>query len=113
MLRANGTSTQQGQTIQANALNIYYEEYGSGEPLILIHGACGTGSMNWEAHLPILSESFRVIIPDLRGHGKTNGLEGEIRLHMLTDDIVAFIHVLGLNKRFSAAGARGAALQYH
>ncbi|MBE7553423.1 MAG: hypothetical protein HS126_20325 [Anaerolineales bacterium] len=33
-----GTSVQQGQCVQVNDLNIYYEEYGTGEPLVLIHG---------------------------------------------------------------------------
>jgi hypothetical protein len=52
---SDGTA-QQGQYIQANGLNIYYEEYGSGEPLILLHGATGTGSINWNACIPLLSD---------------------------------------------------------
>ena len=103
----NDTPTQQGKYIQVNDLSIYYEEYGSGEPLILLHGATGTGSVNWKAHLPILSPHFRVIVPDLRGHGRTNDSSREIRLPMLIDDVVAFINTLALQKPFLCGWSMG------
>ena len=84
--------------VHINGMNIYYEEYGSGEPLILLHGATGTGALQWKTHIPILSPHFRLIVPDARGHGKTDNPGGEISLPILTDDVAAFISALNLEK---------------
>jgi pimeloyl-ACP methyl ester carboxylesterase len=99
-------ATQPGQYVQANGLNIYYEDYGSGTPLILLHSAMAT-SMQWRAYLPFLSRHFRLIMPDQRGHGRTYNPHEEIRLPMLTDDLVAFIKALGLAKPFLCGWSTG------
>lgn len=86
-----------GHYVQANGLNMYYEEYGSGEPLVLIHG--GTGSnKRFEPHIPTLSKHFRVIAPDFRGHGQTDNPSEEFSYRLLADDMAAFINALKLSK---------------
>jgi pimeloyl-ACP methyl ester carboxylesterase len=107
MPQTNDVTVQQGQYVQANGLNIYYEEFGGGEPLILLHGAMGTGATQWETHIPFLSSHFRVIMPDARGHGKTDSLGEEIRLPMLTDDVAAFIDTLNLGESFFCGWSTG------
>ena len=97
MASATGTTTQPGQTISANGLNMYYEEYGSGEPLVLVHGGLGT-SADWAPQIPLLSKHYQVFVPDSRGHGKTNNPSGELSYRLMADDLAAFIHGLGLNK---------------
>jgi pimeloyl-ACP methyl ester carboxylesterase len=88
---------EQGKYVQANGLDIYYEEYGSGEPLLLIHG--GFTSMNlWKAHIPIFSQHFRVIAPDTRGHGRTKNPLDSMSYRLLADDVVAFVTALGIEK---------------
>jgi pimeloyl-ACP methyl ester carboxylesterase len=99
--------SQQGQYVQANGLKMYYEEYGNGEPLVLIHASLATGAGNWKAYVPYLSPHFRLIMPDLRGHGRTNNPQGEIRLPTLTDDLVAFIKELNLEKPFLCGWSGG------
>jgi len=89
--------SQMGQTIQVNDLNMYYEEHGSGRPLVLIHGGTSTCAM-WQAHLPLLSQYFRVITPDSRGHGKTNNPKGELSYRIMADDVVGLVQALGLEK---------------
>jgi pimeloyl-ACP methyl ester carboxylesterase len=96
MSQIENVTAQQGQYVEANGLNIYYEEYGSGEPLILLHGGLGAGSIQWGAHVPLLSSHFRVIMPDARGHGRTDNPGGEIRLYALADDVIALIQALDL-----------------
>jgi pimeloyl-ACP methyl ester carboxylesterase len=86
-----------GNYVHANGLNIYYEEYGSGEPLILIHGGMAVGD-SFQPQIPIFSEHFRVIVPDSRGHGRTDNPTGELSYRLMADDIAAFIDVLGLNR---------------
>ena len=83
--------------VQANGLNIYYEEYGSGEPLILIHGGMAVGD-SFQPQIPLFSEHFRVIIPDSRGHGKTDNPTGDLSYRLMADDLAAFIRALELNR---------------
>jgi pimeloyl-ACP methyl ester carboxylesterase len=59
-----------GNFIQVNDLSIYYEEAGSGEALVLLHGSMGNGAV-WQPYLPVFSPYGRVIVPDLRDHGRT------------------------------------------
>jgi len=90
-------STQKGRFVRANGLNIFYEEYGSGTPLILLHG--GTVSSNmWRPFLPSFVSHFRVITPDSRGHGKTNNPSGGLSYHLMAEDIAAFIQALKLTR---------------
>jgi len=107
MSQANDVMSQQGQYVQANGLKMYYEEYGSGEPLVLIHASLATGAGNWKAYVPYLSTHFRLIMPDQRGHGRTINPQGEIRLPTLTDDLVAFIKALNLEKPFLCGWSTG------
>lgn len=107
MSQTNDVVTPQGQYVQANGLKMYYEEYGSGEPLVLIHASLATGAGNWKPYIPYLSSHFRLIMPDLRGHGRTNNPQGEIHLQMLTDDIVAFIRALQLDNPFLCGWSGG------
>jgi pimeloyl-ACP methyl ester carboxylesterase len=99
--------SKQGQYVQANGLKMYYEEYGSGAPLVLIHASLATGAGNWKAYVPYLSTHFRLIMPDLRGHGRTINPQGTIRLPTVTDDLVAFIKALNLEKPFLCGWSGG------
>lgn len=97
MTRTDSNSIPQGQYIQVNGLNVYYEECGSGRPLILLHGGTVTSKM-WQPFLPSFLPHFRVITPDSRAHGKTNNPNGELSYQLMADDIVAFIQALNLTK---------------
>jgi pimeloyl-ACP methyl ester carboxylesterase len=60
--------------LQADGVEIFYEDRGEGEPLVLIHGAAASGRW-FEDLLPQLAESHRVIVPDLRGLGRSQRVE--------------------------------------
>lgn len=87
----------QGHSVKANGLTMYYQEIGTGEPLILLHGGTAT-SDSWQGHYPLFAEHFRVIMPDWRGHGKTDNPTGEFSYALIADDLAAFIQALGLSK---------------
>jgi pimeloyl-ACP methyl ester carboxylesterase len=98
MTQSDSISTHQGQFVEVNGLNMYYQEYGSGRPLILIHGGAVTSNM-WQPFLPSFVPHFRVITPDSRGHGKTNNPNDEqLSYHLMADDVAAFIQALNLSK---------------
>src|SRR5688572_17084539 len=73
-----GSNNGKYQTIQG--IKIYYEEYGGGMPLLLLHQ--GLGSIeNLSGIIPELAKHFRVIAPDAPGHGRSehaDSLSGEL-----------------------------------
>ena len=83
--------------VEANGLRVYYEVYGEGEPLLLIHGGTAT-SQSWASHLPAFTEHFRVFAPDSRGHGRTDNPTGEVGYRLMADDVAALIKALGLQR---------------
>lgn len=82
--------------VSANGLRMYYEAYGEGEPLILLHGGTATVS-SWYGHIPTYAKHFRTIAVDSRGHGKTDNPANELNYATMADDVAAFIQALGLN----------------
>lgn len=91
----NPSST--GRYIHAHGLAIYYEEFGDGRPLILLHGGTSSSS-TWQPCLPMFSPHFRVITPDSRAHGRTNNPLGKLSYAMMADDVAAFIQMLRLEQ---------------
>jgi pimeloyl-ACP methyl ester carboxylesterase len=83
--------------VKANGLNVYYEEHGQGEPLILLHGGTVSQVM-WSQHIPLLQKHFHVVTPDLRGHGKTDNPYQQFSYRAMAEDIAAFIDVTGIRK---------------
>jgi len=65
-----GNNDSVGKYIDLNGAKIYYEEYGNGEPLLLIHGN-GANIKSMENQIDYFKSKYRVIIADNRGHGKS------------------------------------------
>lgn len=83
--------------VQANGLQIAYTEYGQGQPLVLLHGGGLTSAM-WSEQIPVLAEKFRVLVPDTRGHGKTDNPDHAFSYALLAEDVMAFCRALGVEK---------------
>ncbi|MGG8405963.1 alpha/beta fold hydrolase [Streptomyces sp. 12297] len=78
--------------------SLYYEDHGSGEPLVLLHGGLGAGEM-YEPLLRALTAHRRVIVADLQGHGRTPDVPGRpLRPELLADDVAALLHHLGVGQ---------------
>jgi pimeloyl-ACP methyl ester carboxylesterase len=97
MTTSEHTETEQSHYIQANGLDIYYEEHGQGKPLLLIHGGALTGQ-SWKPYLAAFAEHYRVITPDSRGHGRTANPTGMMNFRLLADDAAALVQTLDLQK---------------
>jgi pimeloyl-ACP methyl ester carboxylesterase len=65
---------------------IYFKVTGDGEPLLLLHGLMANGDM-FDPLLPLLQDRFRMLIPDLRGHGNSGDLPGPYDVEALTADL--------------------------
>jgi pimeloyl-ACP methyl ester carboxylesterase len=84
-----------GQYAEVNGLNLYYETYGEGRPLVLLHGGLGSGEM-FGPIIPALAARHQVILPDLQGHGRTADIDRPIDPRLMADDIAALIDHLAL-----------------
>jgi pimeloyl-ACP methyl ester carboxylesterase len=80
-----------------NGVSLYYEERGSGQPLILLHGGLAAGEM-YTPILPVLAAGRRVITVDLQGHGHTADVDRPLRYETLGDDVAGLIRHLGLGQ---------------
>ena len=65
---------------------IFFRIEGEGEPLLLLHGLMATGAM-FDPLVELLRDRFRMLIPDLRGHGKSGDLDSPYDVAALTADL--------------------------
>jgi pimeloyl-ACP methyl ester carboxylesterase len=86
-----------GQYADVNGINLYYETYGSGDPLILLHGGLGSGEM-FGPILPLLADHHQVIVVDLQGHGRTADIDRPLDVRLMAGDIAALVDHLGLER---------------
>lgn len=90
--------------IELKNINLYYEIYGEGEPLLLLHGL-GSSSRDWEFQLDFFSRKFRVITVDLRGHGNSEKPPGPYSIPLFAEDTYRLLkelnsspaHILGIS----------------
>jgi pimeloyl-ACP methyl ester carboxylesterase len=82
---------------EVNGLCLYYEEHGSGDPLVLLHGGFGAGEL-LAPIVPALAAGRRVITVDLQAHGRTADVDRPLRPEHMADDIAALIGRLGLDR---------------
>jgi 3-oxoadipate enol-lactonase len=80
-----------------NDTEIAYLDKGQGPAVVLIHGFCGSSSY-WEHIIPELSKDYRVIAPDLRGHGRSSAGMETNTMELLADDIAALLTHLQLDQ---------------
>ncbi|MDR3578138.1 MAG: alpha/beta hydrolase [Anaerolineaceae bacterium] len=86
-----------GSYASVNGISLYYQVYGSGEPLILLHGGVGSIEMFGEV-IPLLAAGRRVIAVDLQAHGRTEDIDCPMTFEAMADDIAALIQYLGLER---------------
>jgi pimeloyl-ACP methyl ester carboxylesterase len=78
-----------------NGLRLYYEDHGTGRPLVLLHGGLGAGE-TFGPVLPALAAGRRVVLVDLQGHGHTADVDRPLRPEDLADDVAGLVRHLGV-----------------
>jgi pimeloyl-ACP methyl ester carboxylesterase len=79
-----------------NGLNMYYEIHGTGQPLVLIHGAFSAIGTSFGHLVPGLAQTRQVIAVELQGHGRTADIDRPLSIAQLAEDVVALVRHLGL-----------------
>src|SRR5216110_381620 len=77
-----------------NGVKMYYEVHGSGEPVVLLHGAFMTITNNWTGWIGELSKTRKVIAVEMQGHGRTADIPRDITYENLADDVAALLEQL-------------------
>jgi 3-oxoadipate enol-lactonase len=83
--------------VTSNGIELYYEVYGEGQPLVLISGL-GYSGWQWHKMVPFLAEHFQVITFDNRGVGQSDKPAGPYTAQMLAADTAGLLDVLGIEK---------------
>lgn len=96
------TESPRGQRLAVNGLEIYFEDYGKGSPLVLLHGFGGS-SQNWKTFAPELAEHYRIVAVDLRGHGRSTNPSNRFTHREAAQDVLQLLEKLGIS-RYSALG---------
>ena len=85
------------ETVSVNGKNIYYEVYGKGKPLFLLHGY--TASLkSWPPYVDDYIDNYEVYLIDLNGHGKSDTFTETLSIKTVAEDLNALILYLKLEK---------------
>src|SRR5215212_2886942 len=84
-------------TVTVNDVELYYEEHGNGDPLLLVMGLAAD-STAWLFQLPAFSERYRTIVFDNRGVGRSAKPAGPYTIHQMADDAAALLGELGIDR---------------
>ncbi|KMS77328.1 hypothetical protein ACM01_01490 [Streptomyces viridochromogenes] len=101
-----------GSYVTVRGLRTYYEEAGTGEPLLLLHGG-GVTAESWSQQIAALAEHYRVLVPERRGHGRTQDLAGPVTYPDMAEDTAAFLDELGTGPVRVAGWSDGGVVGLH
>ena len=95
-----------------NGINVYYEIYGEGRPLVLLHGAFYTIDLNWGQLIPELSKTRKVIAIEMQGHGHTPYSDRELSITNLATDVEKVMDFLKIDSADVAGYSMGGSVAY-
>jgi pimeloyl-ACP methyl ester carboxylesterase len=95
-----------------NSIKVYYEVYGEGRPLVLLHGAFYTIEMNWGQLIPELSKTRKVIAVELQGHGHTPFSDRKLDFVTLASDVEGVMNHLKVDSADVAGFSMGGSVAY-
>ena len=102
-----GNNSKAGHYADINGIKMYYEIYGKGQPLLMIHGNGGSIKSS-SGQIPFFSKHYKVIVADSRGQGKTDDNSDSLTYSLMTEDFSAFLNYLHLDSVFIFGQSDGA-----
>jgi pimeloyl-ACP methyl ester carboxylesterase len=103
----------QGKYASVNGLNMYYEIHGTGEPLVVLHGALSAIGTSFGMLLPTLAETRQVIAIEQQAHGRTADIDRPLTVEQMAEDTAALLSHIGIEHAdiFGYSMGSGIALQ--
>jgi pimeloyl-ACP methyl ester carboxylesterase len=101
-----GSNELVGKSVDINGIKIYYETYGEGEPLLLLHGNGGS-LQHFEFQITELSKHFKVIAVDSRAQGRSTDSDTEITYALMASDMSELIDQLKLGSVYIVGWSDG------
>lgn len=81
-----------------NRLKMYYEVYGDGKPIVLLHGSYLNIPLNWAHVIPLLAKDRKVIVTEMQGHGRTRDIARELSYETMADDVSGLLRHLQIQR---------------
>jgi pimeloyl-ACP methyl ester carboxylesterase len=91
---------------------MYYEVHGEGEPLVILHAFANAGPI-WKPFIPTLQEHFKLIIPDLRGHGQSTNPSNKFTHRQSAHDLYALLDHLKIDQFYGLGWSTGGMTLLH
>lgn len=88
--------------MSVKGIDLFFSAYGDGPPLVLLHGFFASSRL-WRPFIDLLAPHYRLIVPDLRGHGRSTNPARVFTHHQAAEDVFAVLDLLGID-RFQAMG---------
>jgi pimeloyl-ACP methyl ester carboxylesterase len=101
-----GNNPSAGRYVTVNGIKMYYEIYGTGEPLVLIHGNGGSIS-NFYGQIPFFSKHYKVIIADSRAQGKSGDNDQKLSYKLMASDWAALLDKLEIDSAYICGWSDG------
>jgi pimeloyl-ACP methyl ester carboxylesterase len=98
--------------VPVNGIKVYYEVYGEGKPIVLLHGAFMTIELNWGQLIPELSKTRKVIAIELQGHGHTPFSDRKLDYPMLASDVEGVMNHLKVDSAAVVGYSFGGCVAY-
>src|SRR5262245_2460298 len=97
MAPSQDAAADRSHIVEANGVKVHYRVDGQGDPLVLLHAGTLSADM-WQPYLAAFTQHYRVITPDMRGHGRSDNPKGAMTYRQLADEIVAFAWAVDLRE---------------
>lgn len=112
--RSNGQQIKPSNSGYApvNGIKVYYEVYGEGRPLVLLHGAFYTIGLNWSQLIPELAKTRKVIAIEMQGHGHTPYSDRKLAIPTLAKDVEGVMDYLKIDSADVAGYSMGGSVAY-
>ncbi|MEQ9265820.1 MAG: alpha/beta hydrolase [Balneolaceae bacterium] len=85
------------ESVSVNGKKLYYEIYGEGKPLLLLHGYTQS-SRSWKPYVKDYEQEYEVYLVDLTGHGKSEAFKEDLSLKSVAEDLNSLVQYLDLDK---------------
>src|ERR1700716_1254739 len=114
VFQSNGQQSKPADSgyVSINGIKVYYEVYGEGKPIVLLHGAFWNIQMNWGQLIPELSKTRKVIAIEMQGHGHTPFSDRKLDFATLARDVAEVMNYLKVDSADVAGYSMGGSVAY-